>query len=598
MKAYSYVRFSTAEQQKGDSLRRQIDLSKKYAQKHGLVLDNTLNLQDFGKSAYSGKHRSTQGALGQFLKLIERGKIKKGSVLLIESLDRLSREEITKALEQFLAIIRKGIKIVTLLDNREYSEETINSNVGELIISLTIMARAHEESSTKAKRLKEAWDNKRKQVDVKKLTAKAPAWLKLSEDRKEFLPIDDRVKAIQLIYKMKAQGKGKTAIIKKLNHSDFWKPESNRRKKGSGWRESYVQKILQTPAVIGIFQPHQTIDGKRKPVGEPISDYFPAIIDKYVFYQVQKLIGKIPHKGGRTGNVSNLFTYIVKCGYCGSPLAFVDKGQVPKGGKYLVCDRARRGLDCCRTSIKYNEFEHLILNHCKGLRPQDLLGNNDETAVNLMKKELEGIIGELTSIDKEISNFEDSISLTEDKRVKELHNKQISKRLDKKDSLNKAVENLKQRIDTESLESVEVTLHSLKELLSFLSTATGKKLIDTRLKLRNEMQRLINKIDVYPEGRPRFTTDSAEKALKEMSELLPKGSEDYNIIKGHLSELVEHPKKFRSFIIHFSSGSIRHIKPEHKPQLTMDLDRDIKVLKIWITDPDGKIVCRQYDKKG
>lgn len=46
-KAYSYVRFSTPEQELGDSQRRQIDKAAKYAQDHGLELDACLkNLVD------------------------------------------------------------------------------------------------------------------------------------------------------------------------------------------------------------------------------------------------------------------------------------------------------------------------------------------------------------------------------------------------------------------------------------------------------------------------------------------------------------------------------------------------------------------------
>ena len=86
-KAYSYIRFSTPEQIKGDSLRRQTMLSEKYALEHNLDLDITLNLKDLGVSAYD-RSNITKGALGVFLKLIQDGKIAPGSFLLIESLDR------------------------------------------------------------------------------------------------------------------------------------------------------------------------------------------------------------------------------------------------------------------------------------------------------------------------------------------------------------------------------------------------------------------------------------------------------------------------------------------------------------------------------
>ena len=55
-KAYSYIRFSTPEQSKGDSLRRQEEDAIEYAAEHGLELDTTLNLRDQGLSAFTGEN--------------------------------------------------------------------------------------------------------------------------------------------------------------------------------------------------------------------------------------------------------------------------------------------------------------------------------------------------------------------------------------------------------------------------------------------------------------------------------------------------------------------------------------------------------------
>ena len=88
-KAYSYIRFSTPEQQKGDSKRRQTELARRYADANGLDLDETLTFHDLGVSAYRGKNRDA--ALGPFVTTVEAGRVKQGSYLLVESLDRLSR---------------------------------------------------------------------------------------------------------------------------------------------------------------------------------------------------------------------------------------------------------------------------------------------------------------------------------------------------------------------------------------------------------------------------------------------------------------------------------------------------------------------------
>ena len=109
--AYSYIRFSTPEQQKGDSLRRQLELSQAYAAKHGLILDESLNLRDLGISAFKGKNVE-RGALGAFIQAIDLGLVKKGSFLLVESLDRISRNTVLDALNVFTTIINKGVTIV------------------------------------------------------------------------------------------------------------------------------------------------------------------------------------------------------------------------------------------------------------------------------------------------------------------------------------------------------------------------------------------------------------------------------------------------------------------------------------------------------
>src|SRR5262245_48096950 len=53
--AYSYSRFSSAEQAKGDSLRRQEEARDAWLAKAGAKLDTSLTLRDEGVSAFSGK---------------------------------------------------------------------------------------------------------------------------------------------------------------------------------------------------------------------------------------------------------------------------------------------------------------------------------------------------------------------------------------------------------------------------------------------------------------------------------------------------------------------------------------------------------------
>jgi len=88
-KAYSYLRFSTPEQGRGDSYRRQMELANKFAALNDLDLDEELKFQDYGMSAFQGRNARI-GALRQFIDRVDDGVIEKGSYLLVESLDRIS----------------------------------------------------------------------------------------------------------------------------------------------------------------------------------------------------------------------------------------------------------------------------------------------------------------------------------------------------------------------------------------------------------------------------------------------------------------------------------------------------------------------------
>src|SRR4051794_6323398 len=98
MQAFSFIRWSRAEQGAGDTLRRQLKLTEALCQRRGWTLTELPPLE--GKSAFKGEQRAT-GPLAEFLQMVKDRKVKKGSVLVVESLDRLSREDELTAVEFF-----------------------------------------------------------------------------------------------------------------------------------------------------------------------------------------------------------------------------------------------------------------------------------------------------------------------------------------------------------------------------------------------------------------------------------------------------------------------------------------------------------------
>src|SRR5690242_19399033 len=113
--AYSYIRWSDVRQSDGDSHKRQVTLREGWLAAHPTVqLDTSLKLVDKGVGAFRGLHRSDKNCLGQFVKQVEAGRVKSGSFLLVENLDRLSREEVHDALELLLKLVRLGVVVVQL----------------------------------------------------------------------------------------------------------------------------------------------------------------------------------------------------------------------------------------------------------------------------------------------------------------------------------------------------------------------------------------------------------------------------------------------------------------------------------------------------
>ena len=130
-RAFSYIRFSSKKQQKGEPFRRQAEFAVEVCRENGWVLDESLTLKDLGVSAFRGANAKV-GALAEFLEVIRIGRVLRGSVIIIESIDRLSRNEVGEALQLFISILNSGVSIVTREPRRTYSQDSINDG-GDLL---------------------------------------------------------------------------------------------------------------------------------------------------------------------------------------------------------------------------------------------------------------------------------------------------------------------------------------------------------------------------------------------------------------------------------------------------------------------------------
>jgi DNA invertase Pin-like site-specific DNA recombinase len=373
--AFSYLRFSSPEQAKGDSLRRQEQIRDAWLARSGAVLDTSLSLRDEGVSAFSGGHRQNpdRHALAAFLELVRRERIPRGSYLVVESLDRLSREHIRPALTLLLNLIDNGIRIVQLLPVEAVYDEQVEPMV--LMQAIMELSRGHSESRMKSERGGRAWQQKRKLAteNGKPLTRRIPGWLKVAGGK--FVVDEDRGAAVRRIYDLAASGYGTRAITKRLNAERV--PTIGR---ANYWAQSYVAKILGTRAVFGEYQPYTGRLAKRKPDGPPIPNYYPAVIPEEKFHAARAALAGRRHKGGRPSAQINVFQSLWRDARDGSRMHLVHKGA--KGSeRQIVNYKAQLGASEAKyVSFPLAIFEEAILSRLREIDPREVLPEGNGAA--------------------------------------------------------------------------------------------------------------------------------------------------------------------------------------------------------------------------
>src|SRR5262249_42977859 len=169
--AVSYRRFSDPKQRQGDSLRRQKTDTDRWCEQNGVPLDAKLSCKDAGKSAYHGRHRSDKAALGRFLECVKEGKVPRGSFLIVENLDRLSREDERTALRLWLDILDAGINIVQLHPETVFRHE--KSDMVDIMRAIIELSRGHSESRMKSVRALASWERARERAREGELITRA-----------------------------------------------------------------------------------------------------------------------------------------------------------------------------------------------------------------------------------------------------------------------------------------------------------------------------------------------------------------------------------------------------------------------------------------
>lgn len=493
-RAFSYIRFSSKKQQKGESFRRQSEFAVEVCEENGWVLDETLTLNDLGVSAFRGTNAKV-GALAEFLEAIRIGRVLRGSILIIESIDRLSRSKVGEALQLFISILNSGVSIVTREPRRTYTQDSIN-DIAALLEPLIYMSRAHEESATKSFRLKDAWAKKKERAaQGVPMTRMAPRWMELTDGGYRLVP--DRAATVREIFRLSAEGLGVQRILNYLVANPKKHPPFGDSGK---WRDSYVLQILTNRAAFGEFQPQMREEGDRRvDCGQAIAGYFPAVVSEELFFQVQAGMKARFRVVGTPGECeTNLFTGIVyhaedKKTMRVKTLRQATRPHSPtKPYRYLVSGATANGAACRNKglSFPYEPFEQAVLQALSELTAADVLGGEEEG--DEREAEIAELTGKLVVLDHRIQDAEQKAADPNEETpevyvglLKTLHKT-------KKETVRRLEE-----LKADAASCKAVNLGEVQSLLGLFGTVKGDELREVRRKLKAKIRAVVSEIWVH-----------------------------------------------------------------------------------------------------
>lgn len=361
-RVYSYLRFSDPRQASGSSADRQLQYAQSWAAARELELDQSLSLKDEGLSAYHQRHVK-QGALGAFLRAVDEGRIPEGSVLIVEGLDRLSRAEPIQAQAQLAQIINAGLTVVTASDGREYNRASLKAQPMDLVYSLLVMIRAHEESDTKSKRVKaairrhcEGWVAGSYRGLVR--NGKDPQWLHWNGEAWEFIP--QRHEAVLAALALYRQGVGATRAVKILREKGHMLTDW-------GIAGQQLYRLVRLPALRGAKR--VSVDGEDY----LLEEYYPRVLSDEEFSELQDLASQRYRRRGK-GDIVGIVTGIgiTTCGYCGTALVAQNlmsraksDGSLEDGHRRLHCTSYSKNAGCgAGGSCSVVPVERALLSYC------------------------------------------------------------------------------------------------------------------------------------------------------------------------------------------------------------------------------------------
>jgi hypothetical protein len=494
--AFDYKRFSDPSQAEGDSTRRQESLSDAWSERTGIPIDATL--KDEGVSGMDPKRRTDERyGLACFLKVVQAGRVQPGDYLLLENLDRLSREEEVPATHLLTSILIAGIKVVQLAPYE--LELTAKSDVFTIFRAVLELSRGHGESARKCQLIGASYAHNRTaaSLETESYQGMIPLWLERVGDAprakaRTIRLVPERVEVVRLIYRLAAQGWGYARIVARLNDERIptfsdrtplltdtgaqargragrlrWKAARGRMQSGR-WTKSYVVSILRGRAAVGELH---TKTGEIIPVPAAVTE------EEWLAAQAGRTErNKCRDRTRKTGK-DNLWQSLLTDAETGTHLYGLTRYTPGKSWRVLV-SAAAAGGHAKATTFPEAHFEDAMLSCFKEIDPAEVTRQEGPDQVAILSGQLEQVRGQLAKLEAELKTYGDEAPRRAVRVMKQLEDEEA-------------------RLEEERRQAQQAAATPLSEAWGqTLCLLDAAKTVDERLRLRTLLRRIVESVHV------------------------------------------------------------------------------------------------------
>ncbi len=385
--AYSYIRFSTLNQESGDSIRRQSKEALgaiQWCQFNGYTLSDQV-FMDKGKSGFKGANAKKGGELKRFIDLVESGEIKSGSCLIIDEYSRFSRMPPVENLELFLNVVNRGIGLAFLgsFEKRVIDTSLLNKEPYVLQFIIGEINRSYSESAEKGRRVRQSAQAKLVKMRSGEILKhhNAPRYYTYNASSKTYQQ-NEVSHIVKRIVDEFISGKSLYQISNNLNSDKIRSIRYHR--KQENWSRTAIKSLLENKCLFGEF------------LG--ISNYFadPIITkDKWNEIQVRLLRNKKNH-GRYSSEYVNIFRGIAFCSACQRPMILGCQKINSKSGnpkktpyRYIRCSSRSNGMPCDNHhQLNLNELEMSFFCEYLDKSPADSFDNTKKIEIDKLNSQI------------------------------------------------------------------------------------------------------------------------------------------------------------------------------------------------------------------